>query len=439
MTDASLHLAQLIEAASGFVIPERGRAQLTALARERAADLGLAGVADYLELLRGHPDSKEWRLLLGRITIKESCLFRGPSQFEALARTILPELAARRVGGRLRIWCAGCARGEEAATLAIVVADHPACHDLEWSILATDVDEGALADASEGRYGPRAVAGVPPAVLARHFTERSGFFEFDPALRARITYRRLNLVEPRLDPPGAPFELVFLRNVLIYFRPELQQRVVAAVERSLAPGGWLFLGPSESLLPLGSALAPRDLGGCFCYGPAARGATAVQGSRPAVAPVSTAVTSPPCGCPPPSSADAGSPSLPARAAGVAQGIAAGADLEEARRAAAMLRLDFPESPVAHLLEGLAWGREGASERALLAFRGARYLAPEMAVVRYLLGLTLEALGRREAAMREYRAVLSATAPPPAWLDLERLGVPGQEAIVELCRQKLKCE
>ncbi|MCU0232521.1 MAG: hypothetical protein MUE90_00600 [Thermoanaerobaculales bacterium] len=439
MTEASLHLAQLIESASGFVIPERGRAALTALARERAAALGLAGVADYLELLRARPDSKEWRLLLGRITIKESFLFRGPSQFEALARTILPELAARRGGGGLRVWCAGCARGEEAATLAIVVAAHPACRDLEWSILATDVDEGALADAREGRYGPRAVAGVPPAVLARHFTERDGLFEFDPALRARITYRRLNLVEPRLDPPGAPFDLVFLRNVLIYFRPELQQRVVAAVERSLAPGGCLFLGPSESLLPLGSALAPRDLGGCFCYGRATGGAPPVQGPRPPAAPFPAVVAGPPCGSPPLSPAAGEPPSLPERAAGVARGIAAAADLDAARRAAALLRLEFPESPVAHLLEGLAWERAGASERALLAFRGARYLAPEMAVVRYLLGLTLEALGHREAAMREYRAVLSATAPPPAWLDLERLGVPGQEAIVDFCREKLKCK
>jgi len=435
--DESLELAQLIEAASGFVIPERGRSQLTTLARERAASLGLAGVDDYLELLRGHPDSKEWRLLLGRITIKESCLFRGPAQFEALARTILPELAARCEDGRLRIWCAGCARGEEAVTLAIVVADHPACRELEWSILATDVDEGALADAREGRYGPRAVAGVPAAVLARHFTESGGLFEFDPALGARITYRRLNLVEARLDPPGAPFDLVFLRNVLIYFRPELQRRVVAAVERSLTPGGWLFLGPSESLLPLGSALVPRDLGGSFCYGRARSGVPAVPSSRPGSAPEPAAVERPQCGCPPPSSADAESPSLPVRAAGVARGIAAAADLEEVQRAAAMLRLDFPESPVTHLLEGLAWGTAGAPERALLAFRGARYLAPEMAVVRYLLGLTLEALGRREAAAREYRAVLSASAPPPDWLDLKLLGVPESATIVELCREKLR--
>lgn len=437
MTDTSLELAQLIEAASGFVIPERGRVQLTALARERAAALGLAGSADYLELLRGRPDSKEWRLLLGRITIKESCLFRGPSQFEALARTILPELAARRADGGLRIWCAGCARGEEAATLAIVVADHPACRGMAWSILATDVDEGALADAREGRYGPRAVAGVAPAVLVRHFTERGGFFEFDPVLRARITYHRLNLVEPRLDPPGAPFDLVFLRNVLIYFRPELQRRVVAAVERSLAPGGSLFLGPSESLLPLGSALAPRDLGGCFCYGHAASGAPAGYGSRPSAAPSRAAVAKPQCGSTPPAGVDAAVQSLAARAAVVARGITATADPEDAQRAAAMLRLDFPESPVAHLLEGLAWGRAGAPERALLAFRGARYLAPEMAVVRYLLGATLEALGRREAAMREYRAVLSASAPVPEWLDLQRLGVPDQAAIVTLCREKIK--
>jgi chemotaxis protein methyltransferase CheR len=419
-------LARLIEEASGFVIPERGYAALAAIAVERFTLHGIDGIDGYVALLRGRPDGDEWRYLLSRITIKESQLFRGRAQFDALTATIIPEIVGDpRTGCPLKVWCAGCARGEEAATLAIVLADHPLLRGREWSILATDVDEAALADAEPGFFGVRAVAEVPPAVLERHFVRRGELYEILPTLGRRIRFRRLNLTAPVLDLPEAPFDLVFLRNVMIYFRPEVQRRVVASVERVLAPTGWLFLGPSESLLPLGAELRPRNLGGCFCYG---------WSSGPTAPSTSTA--------PPQAAADAPEPvivdepqlpgNLPAHDHPLFEALVEevirtleSATPEGGRQAASELRIGYPESPIAHVLEGLAWARAGDPERALLSFRAARYLAPETAEIRYLIARVLDDLGRDERARREYRGVLAASERPAGgfWSAVARLGVP----------------
>ncbi len=435
MRDVVLELAREIEATSGFVIPPRGLEPLAALARERATALGVSGIDGYLARLRAKPESREWRHLLGRITVKESRLFRGRPQIEAFAQRIVPEIVAGRGSGRIRIWSAGCARGEEAATLALVLADHPLLAGWEWSILATDVDDAALADAEQGLYGARAMGGVPAEVVERHFERRGEQYEMRPRIRAHIRYRHQNLAAPQLDLPEAPFDVIFLRNVLIYFSAEVQRRVVASVERVLAPRGWLFLGPSESLLPLEVALRPRDLGTCFCYGwpsPAARpsaGPAALQAADPPTAGEGSDLEPPPL---PPAAAR-----LPfeEQAAAMLALLDAG-EPETGRRAASQLRLDYPESPAAHLLEGLGFLRSGLPERAVLAFRAARYLAPDLAEIRYLLGRTLAELGRRDQAQREFRAALAASERPSGaiWAELPRLGVPDMETIRVRCRE-----
>ena len=438
MRDVVLELAREIEATSGFVIPPRGLEPLAALARERAMALGVAGIDGYLARLRAQPESHEWRSLLGRITVKESRLFRGRPRIEALAQRIVPEIVAGRAAGRLRIWSAGCARGEEAATLALVLADHPLLAGWQWSILATDVDDAALADAEQGLYGVRAMGGVPAEVVERHFERRGELYEMRPRIRSHIHYRHQNLAAPQLDLPEAPFDVIFLRNVLIYFSAEVQRRVVASVERVLAPRGWLFLGPSESLLPLEVALRPRDLGTCFCYGwPSPPACPSAGPGAPSVLPAAE-----------PSVAGEGSdrptlplPPAPARLPFEEQAAAMlalldAAEPETGRRAASQLRLDYPESPAAHLLEGLGWLRSGLPEQALLAFRAARYLAPELAEIRFLLGRTLAELGRRDQARREFRAALAASERPAGaiWAELPRLGVPDLETIRVRCRE-----
>ena len=200
------------------------------------------------------------------MTIKESSFYRVPLQWERLRGTVLPELARQRAATRrLRVWCAACAAGEEPATLALVLAESPVVAGWDWSILATDLDPEALAQAERGLYGERAMAAVPAAQRAAWFTARGRLFELDPRLRARIRYQRLNLARPPWRLPEERFDLLLLRNVLIYFRTELQREVVEAVAKKLAPDGWLFLGGSETLWRIQETLEPHDLGDCFAY------------------------------------------------------------------------------------------------------------------------------------------------------------------------------
>jgi chemotaxis methyl-accepting protein methylase len=434
-------IAQLIENASGFVIGDRSKDGLASFVQERVARGGFAGEERYIDYLRRHPDSEEWRHILSKITIKESYLFRAHAQFEALVDTIFGEIAGRRADRRLRVWCAGCARGEEAATLAIVLADHPIVGAWEWSVLATDVDEVALADADRGVYGPRAVGRVPEATLDRHFVRHDCRYELNSELRRRIEYRRLNLIEQPLDLAGELFDVIFLRNVLIYFRPEIQRRVIQSVEDLLEPDGTVFLGPSESLIHLGTRLQARDLGDCFCYRwpPTSgdEGADTVV-AEPAVrpAPVPTAGPGPMPRMP--SDDVESAPSFDVRLEATIKALEEGHH-QRAAAGLAALRHELPESAVAHALEGVAFERLADPEKAAQAYRAALYLSPEMDEVRFLLARVLEGLGRSRAAAREYRTALSGLGPAGGFITsiLQRLGFPDHRQMSEMCREKVK--
>jgi len=433
-------IAQLIENASGFVIGDQNTDGLASFVQGRVARGRFAGVERYIDYLRRHPDSEEWRHLLSKITIKESFLFRARAQFEALADTILGEIAGRRTDQRLRVWCAGCARGEEAATLAIVLADHPIIGGWQWSVLATDVDETALADAERGVYGPRAIGRVPIATLERHFVRHDLRYVLQPDLLRRIEYRRLNLVEQPLDLADELFDVIFLRNVLIYFRPEIQRRVIESVEEALESDGTVFLGPSESLIHLGTSLQARDLGGCFCYRrPSTPGDDGAEAgcvnhtARPAA--VSTADLVPMPRLPLVDVDEA--PPFEVRLEAMIRALEKGRN-QRAAAGLAELRLELPESAAAHALEGVAFERLAFPEKAARAYRAALYLSPEMDEVRFLLASVLEGLGRSEAAAREYRTALTGLGPANGYMMsiLVRLGFPDQFQMSRICRKKI---
>ena len=259
-------LAHLVEEASGNAVGPAQAPLLAEAGRRRAAAGGFADLAAYVQALEGGALADEWRQLLPLVTVKESYFFRTPEHFRAVVEVVVPQLLVARAGTRrLRLWSAGCARGEEPATLAIVLAEVRELAGWDWRILATDVDEEALAVAQSGVYGARAVAAVPEPLRHRYFRERGGKFHLSAHLQERLDYRALNLVHAPFDLPEQPFDVVFLRNVLIYFRPEAQQRLVQAIVPTVAPDGFLFLGPCETLWQLTDQLAPVDLGDCFCY------------------------------------------------------------------------------------------------------------------------------------------------------------------------------
>ena len=467
---AVAQLAALVTESTGNLVPPPRLGFLAEVAQRRAQALGLATIGDYVRALTAGELPREWQSLVPLITVKESYFFRAPQQFEAIERQLLPRLLRARAGSRrLRIWSAACARGEEPATLAMLLADLPALAGWEWSILATDLDEEALAGARRGLYGERSVAPVPQALLARWFSRRGKLFELSPELRSRIDYRTLNLAQPPFALPADEYDLILLRNVLIYFGRPLQSWVMAHVTQLLSRRGALFLGASETLWQIQDELEAVDLGACYCYrhcrtrpGGAAAGTcaresdsgTAAGGPAPwAAAPRRTApaVTASAVAAP---SAASSAASTASAAAGDAAAplprnaleilLAAAQELAANRPDAARRALDAalaadPSEPAGHLLDGFLHDLGGRTEEAAASYRAALYLDPSLFQARLLLADCLLRLGQRGRAEHQYREVLAALEAgrerPVALFDV--LPLPDRERALRRCRQALQ--
>lgn len=415
-------LVAMIRDRTGNVITPSRFPFLEELAQRRANARGFGSVSDYVTALEAGAVPGEWESLVPLITIKESYFFRAPQQFEVIRAHILPELLrARSQERQLRIWSAACARGEEPATLAMILAEEKLLAGWDWSIVATDVDEEALGGARLGLYGDRAVAQVPPELAERYLSRRGKLFELHPELRARISYHTLNLAHPPYSLPFRHWDLILLRNVLIYFRRPLQRRVVAQVAHFLAPHGYLFLGASETLWQIQEELEAVDYGSCFVYrhrrGP--REAPAPAPPRPAV---HTKAVPPPAAPPrqapppaPPADSRAPEPAPPSppveplgshqRLIEVARHLAANR-VEEAGRAIGQVLAADPSEPAAHALEGFLYDLTGRTEDAVASYRAALYLDPALFQVRVLLADCLLRLGSRDRAEHHYREVLA---------------------------------
>jgi chemotaxis methyl-accepting protein methylase len=209
----------------------------------RMRKLGTSTIGDYLRRLEA--DGNEARALLERVTIKGSRFYRNAATFELLRRVVLPELASQSPGRPLQLWSAGCGRGEEAWSLAMLLDEA----GLAGDILATDLDEGALATAVLGIY-PESAAQELPLALREPYLEPvagspPGRLRVRGSLRPRVRFARHDLLQD--GPPALPGggDLICCRNVLIYLRRSAQERAIACLRAALRPGGWLCLGEAE--------------------------------------------------------------------------------------------------------------------------------------------------------------------------------------------------
>jgi chemotaxis methyl-accepting protein methylase len=218
----------------------------------RMACARVESLGRYRELLEASSD--ETLPLLQSLLVKVSRFYRNAPAFDLVRREVLPELATLARGPALRIWSAGCGRGEEAYTLAMLLEDR----GIEGTVTATDVDPTALAEAAAGIYPESALQELPRELRARHlesFDAKRGAWKVRDAVRARIQWHQDDLSRP--SAPPAEYDLVACRNVLIYLDRAAQARVLARLLASVAPGGYLFLGEAEWVPPeQSSALAP---------------------------------------------------------------------------------------------------------------------------------------------------------------------------------------
>ncbi len=222
----------------------------------RLRSLGLAGYDDYCRLLAGSGGEAEAERLIDLVATNHTHFFREPAHFEFLARELLPPLARRAAaeGRPLKVWSAAAASGEEAYSMAIVLAERDrAGPPVAWSIDASDISRRMLDRCRAGIYPADRVQLPEPAWLSRYFRrgfgEREGFYRVKPELRERLRVLPINLFQPSY-PVATGQDVIFCRNVMIYFDEPSRQILVDRLHEQLAPGGHLFVGHAESLLGL---------------------------------------------------------------------------------------------------------------------------------------------------------------------------------------------
>ncbi len=253
MTEAEFALfVQYFTRKVGITIPEHKRAGFGRKVAGRMEGLGFSSYVSYYRFMKSQEGADELDFLVNHVTIDMSRFFRGERQLAHFGDSVVPELASKLRGTRkLRVWSAGCARGQEPYTVAMILAERAReVFTWDFKILATDIDSDSLSAAAAGLYGPETAGEVPPELLDRYFSRPRNAgnkpYRIRAILRNRVSFRKLNLLETPY-PIRGPFSVILCRNVMIYFDTATRKIIVSEFHRLLADGGFLLLGSTESL------------------------------------------------------------------------------------------------------------------------------------------------------------------------------------------------
>jgi chemotaxis protein methyltransferase CheR len=234
--------SQMIFALAGIHMSEAKKPLISGRLAKRLGQRGLDSYGDYLDLI--HHDQSERQMALDLLTTNETYFFREPKHFEFLAQTVVPTL---RNQSPIRIWSGACSTGEEPYTLAMVLAE--ALGHMRFEILASDISSRVLSTAKQALYPLEEADNIPKHLRARHCLKgigsQQGWFLVDQPIRDKVQFESINL-NARLPDIG-PFDVIFLRNVMIYFSIETKREVVGRMLPLLKPGGHFIISHSESL------------------------------------------------------------------------------------------------------------------------------------------------------------------------------------------------
>jgi chemotaxis protein methyltransferase CheR len=248
-----LSIREFIYGRTGIFFSESKQYFLENRLNRRLQEVNLSAYRDYLGLLQGAQGKEELKQLFNEITTNETSFWRNPPQIEAFQRIVLPEAAAlarARGGNRLRIWSAACSSGEEPFTLAMICqeAKDGVLKGMTVEILATDISEKVLAQAREGSYGSYTLRNLTPAQVKQHFNPlNQDNFQVRPELKQLVNFRNFNLVDYGNYRTLGSFDVIFCRNVLIYFDDPVKAKVIKGFHDVLQPKSFLLVGHSESI------------------------------------------------------------------------------------------------------------------------------------------------------------------------------------------------
>jgi len=250
-------LLRFMRDSRGFDFTGYKRTSLIRRVRHRMDSAGYETFEEYLDVLQASSD--EFTALFNTILINVTAFFRDAPAWEFIREEVVPAMLAQRAPNEpIRMWSAGCASGQEAYTLAMILAEALGPNEFRErvKIYATDVDEDALAEARAASYDARAVESVPPALLSKYFDRSNGRYVFRKDLRRAVIFGRNDLVK---DAPISRVDLLVCRNTLMYLNAETQRNVLGRLHFALAPQGVLFLGHAETLLSHNDHFTPLNL------------------------------------------------------------------------------------------------------------------------------------------------------------------------------------
>ena len=235
--------AELVYAKSGIKLGPQKEALVQARVRKRMRQLNLNSYKDYLDLAANDENGQEIIELLNAIATNVTHFYREERHFHFLA-TVLKQWE-KEGQSRFRLWSAACSTGEEPYSMAITIRETlPASCDVK--ILATDLSTKVLSKAKQGEYQLKNIEKVPRNLLAKYFEKRGEECRVTDSVRHLVRFARLNLAKPPFPMKG-PLDVVFCRNVMIYFDNDVRRRLLAAIYGLLKPGGYLMVGHAESL------------------------------------------------------------------------------------------------------------------------------------------------------------------------------------------------
>jgi chemotaxis protein methyltransferase CheR len=258
---------QLVHRESAIVLQPGKEYLVEARLLPIARQAGITDVSQFVESVRTRPNPDSTRAIVEALTTNETSWFRDGDPFTALTSTVLPSLLqARGPSERLQIWSAACSSGQEPYTIAMLLDDALPNAASRVSITATDLSREMVERTKAGRFSQLEVnRGLPAPMLVRHFQRAGTEWEVSPTLRRMVTATACNLAAPL--PRMGPFDVVYLRNVLIYFDLPTKQAILRRVRDVMRPDGWLFLGAAETTLGVDDSWERVVVGRSSAYRP----------------------------------------------------------------------------------------------------------------------------------------------------------------------------
>lgn len=211
---------------------------------------------EYLKLIRISSNGNELTRLFDAVTTNETYFFREPQQLDVFANVIIPKvMATKKAGQKLKLWSSACSSGEEPYTISIMLSEKSIRAD-KFEIHASDLSEAVLSSAKKAEYNSYSIRNIPDNYLKKYFSSKGQLHALNASVKSTVKFNKVNLIDDKKIKSFRGMDIIFCRNVLIYFDAKAKQRVVSNLYDCLNPGGYLFIGSSESLHNVTRAFRP---------------------------------------------------------------------------------------------------------------------------------------------------------------------------------------